>query len=220
MIVLSCLRHRCNHNINMVFFLQNSYTFSRGCIWYMVNVLLFDHPRNKRQHLSCLLFVVFNWHFKDKNIFKRYIRLKLCKMYNLFRMHWVILEITFNWFFYCPIRIVNAPVKKKYVFIVSWCPFFLYIINISIQKRYQHINNGLMHLKKKQTNITSNKFWIFFLSPGAVKREILTFYFITVICMFIGVAIIFFYLLLEILERINYFVYFLKVFWYEYIYTT
>lgn len=113
MIVLSCLRHRCNHNINMVFFLQNSYTFSRGCIWYMVNVLLFDHPRNKRQHLSCLLFVVFNWHFKDKNIFKRYIRLKLCKMYNLFRMHWVILEITFNWFFYCPIRIVNAPVKKK-----------------------------------------------------------------------------------------------------------
>lgn len=95
------------------FFLQNSYTFSRGCIWYMVNVLLFDHPRNKRQHLSCLLFVVFNWHFKDKNIFKRYIRLKLCKMYNLFRMHWVILEITFNWFFYCPIRIVNAPVKKK-----------------------------------------------------------------------------------------------------------
>lgn len=149
MIVLSCLRHRCNHNINMVFFLQNSYTFSRGCIWYMVNVLLFDHPRNKRQHLSCLLFVVFNWHFKDKNIFKRYIRLKLCKMYNLFRMHWVILEITFNWFFYCPIRIVNAPVKKKYVFIVSWCPFFSVYNQYFDTNRYQHINNGLMHLKKK-----------------------------------------------------------------------
>lgn len=149
MIVLSCLRHRCNHNINMVFFLQNSYTFSRGCIWYMVNVLLFDHPWNKRQHLSCLLFVVFNWHFKDKNIFKRYIRLKLCKMYNLFRMHWVILEITFNWFFYCPIRIVNAPVKKNMYSLSLDVPFFLYIINISIQKRYQHINNGLMHLKKK-----------------------------------------------------------------------